>query len=594
MVDFLEYGARLVDEMSGPSKDANKSLTDLTSTLGKAKKDLASYQAQLSKAKALGDIEGYRKYTTLVEGARSKTFTLTQELEKMGPAVDTNAGSMSQLVEQLGAVAGPMLAVAGAALAVVAGFAALTVAGAHLAIEQVELKDELETTFGALAGGPEAGRQTLAMLDELSDVLPQTREKLADWTKQYQALGITDLAGVRYQLQATASAQAIMGETGSEAYMSLTKRVQEAIETHHGLKIADKGLADLSKTGANVADVAAKMGVTSEALRNQLKAGTVDAQKFGDALSEALIEKGKGPLENMQGDLSTMTAKAHEHFVKLFDGADPKPFTSQLQSLTRVLDEGQPSAKALKWAITSFFDETFAIAGKVVPVVKHLFLEIEIGALRTYIAAKPLIRTFNELTGSVDGWKMLDVYLRSSVGFMVAMLTASIKFAEVLKEIVNLNLQVASFGTLGERVGAGYSSGLKKGKASADDAATEIASGTIKSMSKKLEVHSPSRATERIGEMTALGLGRGLENSNAPARGGSRAAENVVGATALGIASSGASGADSGAGGGRQLIVYVGGIHVDGGSAAGGSALDLTEVAVARLFERLALQEGLG
>jgi len=589
-MEILSYGVKLVDQMSGPSKEAAQSLDKVSKSLTKAKADLATYQAQLARAKTIGDIEGYRKFTKLTDEARKSVFGLTNEFEQLKPAGEASAKATAEFAESAEMMLGVAGAAAGAALALAGAFAALTVKGAALAIEQVELRDELETMFEALGDGPGAGKATLSMLDELSNELPQSRAQLAEWTKQYEALGITDLAGIRYQLQATASAQAIMGEQGAAAYENLQKKIQEAIETHHGLKMADKGLANLSATGANVRDVAEEMGVSVEELRKELKQGTVDAQKFGDALSQAIIKKGAGPLQNMAGDLGTIVDKAHERFNKLFDGADPKPFTEGLRDTLSVLDESKPSAQALKFAITSFFNEVFALAGKVGPVLKHTFLELEIGALKMYIAFKPTIREFQKFTDAGDGLKMFETNLLVTVKLMTLLAEQTALVVNLVTKVAGANLRVASFGALGDSAGTGFADGMKKSKAA--DAGEEIAAESLKATSKKLEVRSPSRAMMRLGSLTAEGYAQGAQEGLPRVRAsGTALADTMLSESAYAPASAAAGGPGGAAAGGRQMVVYVGGVNIVGAQA--GTAYELTELAMAELLERLALKEGL-
>lgn len=619
---ILEYGVKLVDGMSGPARAASASVAQLGSTLGKAKTDLASYTAQLNKAKALGDVEGYRKYTALVDEHRRKVFDLTGALEGMKPASEGASSGLEGLASEMGALAGPAMAAAGAIVALGAAFLDLTYEGAKLAIEQVELRDELLTTFSALSGGPAAGAATLGMLDDLAGQLPQTRAQLADWTKTYQALGMTDLSVLQGQLRATASAQAIMGASGAEAYTNITRKIQTAVETHSGLKIAAKGLASLASTGANVADVAGKMGISAKDLSDQLKKGTVNAEAFGNALQAALVEKGVGPLENLAGDMGTIVAKAKENFGRLFDGIDTKPFMGALGQMMHILDASQPSAKALKAGLTGFFNTVFALGAKAIPIITHFFLRLELGALRTYNAAKPAITELKKLFGSGDG-SNLDAYLLSLAH---AAETIAVSMARALNVAVRL-LSVANKMT-GGMIGGGLTSGLGGEKGKAQKGGEALGDAVKGGLQKSLDMHSPSRVMMRLGGHAVEGLHGGLRaGAVGTARAGASLGVGLAAGAALGAragigvgaaagggigarirdrasaeggriasptfrASAGAGPAASGAaGGGKQITVNVGGIHLSG--ADGQSAQELTETAVATLFERIAMQQGL-
>jgi hypothetical protein len=592
-MNVLEYGVKLTDQMSSPAKAAATSADQLASSLKKAKTDLGAFQSQLSKAKQLGDVDGYKKYSQLVDGARTSVFVLTQETEKLGDASAHAKGGISGIVGELGELAGPIGAVLAGATAVVGSFAALTIAGASLALEQGELREELESTFEALSGGPEAGKATIDLLNDLSKELPQSRKQLAEWTKQYEALGITDLGQLRGQIEATANAQAIMGETGAAAYENISKKVQEAIDTHHGLKIADKALASLAQTGANVSDVANELGESATQLRDELTKGTVDAGAFGDALERAIVKKGVGPLKNLAGDMATISTKAHENFGRLFDDVDASPFTSQLSSITHLLDDGTPSAMALKAGIKVFLDEVFEVSGKALPVLKHFFLDLEIAGLRTYIVAKPLIKEFESLGLTSGGIGALATSFKALTGWIELSLGGTIKIVTAMVKLTELAIQLTGI-TGGKEVGAqsaeGFIGGVKDGKGRAQNAGADLAEGAKAGVVKTLDIHSPSRVGFKLGRYFDQGIAGGMTNGGASPAAASSLAQRTVSATAYGGAESIADASPYASGGGSKSVsVHIDKIEING---AGKDAQQITELMVATTFERLANQEG--
>ena len=383
MAEGLKFSLTLLDGITGPSKDAAASLKTLQTTLGTAKSSLSSYQQQLTKAKALGDIEGYRRYSDLVQTSRRSVFDLTQQVEAAGGSQKTFStsilGTVSALKGQLAAAASVAagLAAVGFALYEV-GKSAVTTA---LEVEGVNRR--LESTFAALGRqGPESGKKTMAFLNELSGRLPQSRDELARWTKTYEAMGVSDLGELRHQLLATASAQAIMGDSGAEAYQKIAERVNLAVEGHHGLKLAEKSLKALYEAGVNEADIAAKMGLSVEALSAGLKAGSIDAQAFGNAMSTTLVEKGKGPLAAMGSELGTLRTKASEVFGHLFDGIDTAPLTDAIRSVIRMGELGTPSGKALAGGIRSGVNDVIKTLGHMVTEGQVIFLTLELYAIR--------------------------------------------------------------------------------------------------------------------------------------------------------------------------------------------------------------------
>src|SRR5262249_9059820 len=156
------------------------------------------------------------------------------------------------------------------------------------------------------------------------------------------------------------------------------------------LKLADKQLASLAATGVNVTDVAKVMGMSAETLRGQLVAGTVDARKFGDALNQALVTKGAGPLARMSVGLDTLGAKLRENIEAFFEDVDTAPFLAAMKDLLGIFGQDTASGQTLKKIITGFFNETFKLAAKVLPYIKRFLLDLIIFGLKTYIGLKPL------------------------------------------------------------------------------------------------------------------------------------------------------------------------------------------------------------
>lgn len=600
-MEILEYGVKLADYMSPAAKSAREAMDKLSKSLTTAKGDLSRYQAQLARANAIGDIAGHKQYSALVEQSRKSVFGLTAQLESMPKVTDTAGSSFKALATEIGAIAGPIVAVAGAVATLVGGFAALTIAGASLAIEAGEARDQLVTMFDALGDGPGAGEATIAMLDGLEGQLGQTRDKLAEWTQRFEALGVTDLSGIQYQLQATGAAFAIMGDKGANAYEKLQGKIQTAIETGAKIKIADKGLAALADTGANVADVAVKMGISTAELRGQLKKGTVDAQTFGDALSEAIIEKGQGPLENLRTDLGTITAHAHESFTKLFEGIDSEPFKVGLADLVGIMDQGTASGDALHWGIKSLLDEAFKLGTEALPVVKHFFLETIDEALVLYIALKPAIRLFNDLGGAAVWIEPIGIQLKFVGQMLLTNIEYTVRLVGFLAKLANIN--IASFGSIGSNAATGVADGVRGGKEKVTVASMNMAAGVEDGAAKRLEVHSPSRVGIRIGEHFGAGMAGGVHQSGrAVERASYGVGERMAEAPRLGFApvvaqtsarSASAAPADSpyaSREGGGPITVNVGGLHFQGHEQQ--SAAELTEVAVSTMFERYAAQVG--
>lgn len=392
MTSIASFGLELVDGLSGPAKGASASIENLKIKLTSAKKELAGFQTQLAASKKSGDQGAYLKSFDQAAGAEKKVAGLTSQLEGLTSASGGAAGGLGGL----GAAAGP----AGIAIGVVATAATLAIAAlvglaeatyrlTVFSLDTVNANDRMRTSFEAL-GGAGSGSRILGLIDGLAEKLPQSRAQLADWTRQIEKMGVTDVSQIKNELIATASAQAILGESGASAYEKISRKVHDAVDAHHALKITSK---ELTRTlGDNLAGVAAgKLGLTLGQLESKLKAGTVDAAKFGDALSSTLRERGAGPLEAMGNSLDTLRVKAGEALSHLFDGIDTKPLTDALHGVIALGDQGAPSGQVLKAGITPPINLLIALLGSAIHKAEILFLKLEIGALKSYIAIQPLL-----------------------------------------------------------------------------------------------------------------------------------------------------------------------------------------------------------
>ena len=77
-------------------------------------------------------------------------------------------------------------------------------------------------------------------------------------------------------------------------------------------------------------------------------AGAVDAKAFGDALSDAVIKKGAGPLDALSKEWGSIMKMWDKAKSDLFKGIDVGPFMAEVRSLFEIFGQGTESGKALK------------------------------------------------------------------------------------------------------------------------------------------------------------------------------------------------------------------------------------------------------
>lgn len=538
---MFEETLALIDQVSGPAERMSRSVESLGSTV---------------RALAQGDIEG----------AASSLADMAKGLDAVVPGLGTLA---SIAIKAAGAIGG------------------LVFEGARFALEAAEGKRQLIATYDALLGFAGAGAQADDMLSDLSRTLPQTKDQLAAWGQQFAAMGVTDLGALQGQLTATASAQALMGDKGAAAYTNLSKKIQEAIQAHQGLKISDRQLQSLATTGVNVADVAAKMGTTAEALRAGLDKGTISADRFGSAMQQALVSKGQKPLEGMTNAMGSQIAHLKQNIGDMFEDVDAGPFLGAMKSILSIFDQATPSGRAMKAAITGFFNGVFSLASKVLPYLKKFFLDLVIAGLKIYIGLKPTIVAFKQLfagKGAGDAFGLMLKVIENSivmVGYAAAgAIAIFVKMMSIGQAVVTaIGDAFSSIGDIASGLVDGLVAGITGGIGRVVDAAKGLAGGALDAVKGVLGISSPSREMMLLGGHTASGFAGGIDDG-AP----------LIKASAGGMgdaAKSGASAGGSSSGGGNVISVSV---VVEG---AGKSAEEITESMVSLVFERMALEVGL-
>lgn len=584
---------QLKNEVSPTAKKA----ADDFNVLSKA---LASTQNALTRANALGDTKKIDKLT-------QQSTAYKSALDALAPAELGAAEGSAGLMAELTAVAGVLASVAAAAGVVVVGFGALVAAGAAFALEAVRDRQKAETFFEAMAQGAEGGGKAINdMTDQLSLDLGLANDQIEGMAKQFLAIGVTDLPTLKKAITATASAVALMGDAGGAAFQTLYEKIDLAGDGM--LKLSDKQLLKIAETGANVADIAAEMGLEVNVLKTQLNAGTVNAKAFGAALQDALIKKGAGPLENMANTLQNLGKILKENVGKLFEDIEVGPFLSQMKSLLGILDEGQPSAQALKAGLTGFFNNVFAAATKVVPYIKHFLLDLVIYGLKAYIALKPIGKAISDWANSAEGMSTLSaafdalVTVAKVLGGIIAFVSVVVvAFAATLLgiqvAIVGVGYAILSFvseagAALSEWIGSAYTlasdfvagliNGITDGAAGVVNSVKGLADSATSAFTEALGIASPSKVMMELGGHVASGAAVGIEDGIPDVHGS---------ATSLATAAIAPMGEASGAASGGSTSTTANTFYITI-SGAGQDVMTLSREAMASAWEASALAAG--
>ena len=588
---------------------------------------LASAEAALVKAAATGNVGAFRKATKDAEAFKAAIAAVNPALlaevdafKAAGVAADESAKAQAAAAEaakktadrwrEAGemALAGAKM-VGAAVIAVGVAVGALILKGAELALSASDAKGDMILLFDTLGDGAVTGEQAVAMFDKLGEATGQTREKLAGTAQAFAAMGVTGVDQLEKLTLAAVSASA-MAKGGGEAFEGMYKKIAAAQATGQALKIPLKGLGSLASMGLKVDDVAKQMGMSSADLAKQLEKGTVNATAFGDALSTALVEKGAGPVADAALDLGNMWAKAKESVGKFFEDIDVAPFLTEVKKLFGILDSGSATGQALKLGVGGFFKEFFAVATKAVPLVKSFFTSLIIYGLQAYLAIRPIVAAIKEFAASEEGAAAihgLGLALRYmavaagvvvvAIGLLVAAIGATIGWFATAGAAV-AGFAAYTLGMLGEWASdaadmatsfvQGLVDGIAAGGALVAAAVSKLAAQAKAAFVGALEIGSPSKVMMGYGVNMGEGAAMGVDAS------ADQVAGSVEGMAATAVSAAdgapGPAGPSSG-GGGVHVTIEPGAIVIQGGDAA--SLSELTEQAVAMIFERIALAQGL-
>ncbi len=569
-------------------------------------------------------------------GAASASLgQLSSGLSGAGGASEGLAGKLSGLASDIDPVA---LAAKVATAAVVALGAAL-IGGALAAISINQTRDAMYSMFEALGDGPGAAQKTMDMLDRLGKQLPFTKGQMAEWAKSLMSAGVQG-ADLERAIKAVASSTAIMGEAGGAATQKLIKKFESAAEA--GLKVKiDKGtLKQLAMAGISANDLADALHVTPDKLAKM----TVTADQLGKAMEDALIKKGKGPLEDLGLTWESISGKLSSGFKSLFKdlGPDVKAFMTSVKSLFEEFSSGGVAANGAKSVVTSVFQTVFAVATRVVNAIHIGFLTLELTYYRVATAIKPITDGLKRLLGATSG---ADVMIKIIKGLAVvfgllavavvisliplvllgaAIVAVGVMIYEAIAAIVAFNDWIMGLGrSVGEGIGEavawvatlpaalasmasdaiaagenfilGLVDSITGGGARVVGAVLGIAKSAVGALKGALGIASRSKVTYAMGGYTTQGLAESIEDGaadvHAAAKGTGKAA---ITGTRDGL--DGAAGAAGAAGlggagkGGLHVTVEAGAVVIHGG---GGDTMALTEEALSSLLERLALQQGL-
>lgn len=647
LADELEsVEAQLLKTQVAGDSASFKSLTEQANALRESMKKLPE-----PTKKASGDmrdmwekaadvaIVGKETVQAAVAGIKS-AFTSLASGDVKG-AIDGVTEAFAGMAQMLDLVVPGLGQAAAAVIKLTGGVATLAVSMAQFALEANEAQQATDGMFHALGAGKITGDEIGDMVDGLRAKLGVAGGAMEPFVAQFMRLGITGKAELEKLTEAAISMEAIV-RGGGQAFATMIGKIQALGAAGGKVKMPFQSFQQqLATTGLSVNDLAKQLGVSTEDFIKDLNAGTLDAKKLGDAMQEAAIKKGAGPLATLANSAKNLGELLNEYLGELFEdlGDSIGPFMKEVKLLFGIFDsKTNPSGQALKAAIGGALKEIFAVATKVVPMVKHFLLDMVIYGLKAYIALKPIVKTMKEffttgegagplkfiLDGLVTTFKTVGAAILIVVGVIGAVVAVIItlnalivaavgKMLEFGSSITNFVVEafkslidwVAGAPKMAEDFINGLIGGITGGIGKVVKSVTDLGNSALGAIKGVFDSHSPSKVMLSMGEddiagALATGMDTGSDDvygvasdmASAAVTGVQQAAPAAAVSPAVAATAAAVGQGATGAGGtGTQIVFEAGAIVIQG---AGKDFDTVTEEMWAQAAERLAQQAGAG
>ncbi len=541
-MDELQYVIGLTDQLSGPAVAAASATEKLTDSLSKAVLAAGAADGKLRNAKGQfvasgqGASDGASAFSRGFDSIKSSALDGIKSLQQTD-------GALGAVTKALGAM-GPEGEAAAAALQVVAAVVTFVVEKLYdlvqAAISISQQKDAMAETFKALGPAGSDGYALVGAMEAVADSLPQARGEVESWAKSLMAAGMQG-EHLEQGVKAIASANAIMGKSGSDAAQTLMKRFEMAAESGQKITLDRRIMAQLAAAGVSAATLASSLGVPEGKLGKM----SLDAAKLGDAMQKALIEKGAGALENMGLTWASISGKLGDAWNSLFEdmGTIVKPFMAEIKAFFAEFSAGGIAAGATKSVLTSMLTEVFSQLTAAAHAAHIMYLGLEIGALRAYIAAAPLVRLFRMINGSAAALEIVkSIFI--GIAVVVGILAAAVAavglviaaagyilyeiFIAPIVAIVELVAAIVGFASdaidalstwasgasdAASNFVSGLVNGISNGASAVISAVSNLANGALSAFKGIFGIHSPSRVMLEHGEKNIAGAAAtGIDN----------------------------------------------------------------------------------
>lgn len=385
----------------------------------------ALFDEKLNARKADNAINAAKRQAKEVEKAQlaaekfAKAEGFAAKAKEAGGPIGNLVGQFEKLAS-LGKV-GVAIAIAAALLALSVAAIAATVALAKYALVASDAARSSQLLSAAATGSGSAGWELETVVDQLTNKIPQARQKTAEWARE---LALANIQGRDMQrtLTTMGTIASAVGDSGAAKIKGIAEASRNARVLMIGARDQFGEFAGLAGTGIKAADiyaaVAKSMRSSIPEAKRMVDAGIVPMRKGLEALELAAQTKFGPIVARQMMSLETQSAKLRENITRLFSGANIEKFLEGLKTVTDLFDTNSVMGYALREVFTSVFTKIADLASKAFPYVRAGVLGAALAVIMFATAAKRLYKQFQETFGGVSA-KINGIQLAFQVGVSI-------------------------------------------------------------------------------------------------------------------------------------------------------------------------------
>lgn len=501
----------------------------------------ASYGELTEQAKKAANEQ--RKLTEQAKNAKAPFADIVHGAEEIGAKFTSLGGIVTTLATIELAAVTVTIALAAAIASVTSRISSWITENANALRSMALLR---EVSSGSAENAKALGNQ----IEALGRKVPTSREELnklgSDVVRSLQSTRVSG-QGMVDTFNAVGQASAGMGDEAGRALRDIVQR-----SARFGrVQLNPFDFGDLKRsTGIGPEDIIKQLAAQTHKSIGQVQAdlylGRTDVNKFAAALRAAAEVRFGDINARKLLDLDVITKKFHDNLTALTGGVNIDAILRPLARMADLFSQSTVTGQQLKGLVTVIGNTLGPNLEKAYPVVRKTFLLLEIGALKIATEFVKLGHAVDKaFGGKVDGMALAEKAIRGMAGAVILLLKG-------LEALVAIAGKVNDAWTkIPKGIRDGLVAGITGGASDVFNAAADLAEQAGGGMNAGLEVHSPSKVTQRTGEMAAEGLAQGLEGGAGRVASASSTLASSAAPTAAGL------GGGGGAAGGRSFVVNI-------------------------------------